>query len=85
MRVSPHLDERLELDLSLGLHVLVLTLTLCSGLLRISHLLVSRVMKKPSSRPGVDAACPLLRARSKSSGNLKGSFGYLHSAVEGGA
>ena len=58
MRVSPHLDERLELDLSLGLHVLVLTLTLCSGLLRISHLLVSRVMKKPSSRPGVDAACP---------------------------
>lgn len=51
MRVSPHLDERLELDLSLGLHVLVLTLTLCSGLLRISHLLVSRVKKKPSSLP----------------------------------
>lgn len=35
--MSPHLDERLELDLSLGLHVLVLTLTLRTRLLRISH------------------------------------------------
>jgi hypothetical protein len=49
MRVYPHLDERLELDLSLGLHVLVLTLTLCTRLLRISHFSsFSRVKKKLS-------------------------------------